>query len=134
MRGIRRQNPWTYLEEIVKEYKPELLGIVEPLIRPPAKLPLELGRLGFDSMFLHNDTPSKVGNIWVCWREGNVVTLYALSQQHITVKVGNLVLSFVHANSAYGIRRSLWSELTQIGLAVEPWDVVGDFNIVLMSK
>ncbi|KAF9600727.1 hypothetical protein IFM89_011414 [Coptis chinensis] len=50
--------------------------------------------------------------------------------QHITVKSGNLFLSFVHANSAYGIRRALWSELSQLGLVVEPWAVVGDFNIV----
>ncbi|KAF9604282.1 hypothetical protein IFM89_004988 [Coptis chinensis] len=66
----------------------------------------------------------------VCWRVGTVVTPYALSQQHITVKSGNLVLSFVHANSAYGIRRSLWLELSQLGLVAEPWAVVGDFNIV----
>ncbi|KAF9593035.1 hypothetical protein IFM89_019780 [Coptis chinensis] len=50
--------------------------------------------------------------------------------QHITVKSGNLVLSFVHANSAYGIRRSLWLELSQLGLVAKPWAVVGDFNIV----
>ncbi|KAF9602759.1 hypothetical protein IFM89_030915 [Coptis chinensis] len=91
----------------VQEYKPEFVCIVEPLRRPPAQLPLELSRWGFDSMFLHNDTPSKVGNIWVCWREGKVVTLYALLPQHITVKSGNLFLSFVHANSAYGIRKAL---------------------------
>ncbi|KAF9612625.1 hypothetical protein IFM89_003067 [Coptis chinensis] len=46
------------------------------------------------------------------------------------MKSRNLVLSFVHTNSAYGIRRSLWSELTQLGLVAKPWAVVGDFNIV----
>ncbi|KAF9591846.1 hypothetical protein IFM89_008496 [Coptis chinensis] len=130
MRGIRGQNPWMYLKDIVKEYQPEFVCIAEPLIRPPLSATSGALAFGFDSMFLHNDSPSKVGNIWVCWREGKVVTLYALSQQHITVKTGNLFLSSVHANSAYGIRRALWAELSQLGLAVEPWAVVGDFNIV----
>ncbi|KAF9603807.1 hypothetical protein IFM89_037941 [Coptis chinensis] len=87
MRGIRRQNPWMYLEDIVKEYQPEFVCIAEPLIRPPAQLPLALVKWG--------------------------------------------IFGFVGGReSAYGIRRALWAELSQLGLAVKPWAVVGDFNIV----
>ncbi|KAF9623735.1 hypothetical protein IFM89_004816 [Coptis chinensis] len=87
----------------------------------------------FSSNFLHNDIPNRVGNIWVFWKEGLDINLIGLSHQQITVKVGNSVMSFVHASCAYGIRRELWDELSFLGSGCAAWAIVGDFNIVTSS-
>ncbi|KAF9613775.1 hypothetical protein IFM89_011499 [Coptis chinensis] len=91
-KGIKGQDPWNYLEEIVNKFSPEFLCIVEPLIRPPTRLPRLLSRMGFGSSFVHNDTPNRVGNIWVFWKEDSAVNLINLSHQQITVKTGNYLL------------------------------------------
>ncbi|KAF9612999.1 hypothetical protein IFM89_004803 [Coptis chinensis] len=129
-RGVKRQEPWSYVEEIVNEFNPEFLCIAEPLIRPPTGLPSLLGRLGFGAKFVHNDIPNKVRNIWVFWKEELTVQLIAFSNQHITVKIGGFLMSFVHARSSYESHRSLWEELSQLGLNAEAWAVVGDFNVI----
>ncbi|KAF9605030.1 hypothetical protein IFM89_013196 [Coptis chinensis] len=36
----------------------------------------------------------------------------------------------VHASSSYVQRRVLWDELSHVGLSVEAWMIIGDFNIV----
>ncbi|KAF9619474.1 hypothetical protein IFM89_007222 [Coptis chinensis] len=57
-------------------------------------------------------------------------TLVSLLEQQITIQVENYLMSFVHANCFYGVRRQLWQELTMLGQSGQAWAVIGDFNIV----
>ncbi|KAF9589386.1 hypothetical protein IFM89_023418 [Coptis chinensis] len=57
-----------------------------------------------------------------------------MSHQHISIKTGDLLISLVHARSAYVQRRALWDELSQLGLNVEAWAVAGDFNVVTSNE
>ncbi|KAF9610053.1 hypothetical protein IFM89_019893 [Coptis chinensis] len=127
---MKRQGPWHFIEELVLEHNPCFLCIAEPLIKPPTVLPPLFSRLGFSARFLHNDTPPRVGNLWLFWKDELTVDLVDVSHQQITVKVGNFLLSFVHASSSYDTRRGLWQELGSLGNTVDAWAVVGDFNIV----
>ncbi|KAF9596337.1 hypothetical protein IFM89_008863 [Coptis chinensis] len=124
------QEPWYHIEELVLSHHPDFLCIAEPLIKPPNVLPPLLSKHGFSAIFYHNNTPHRVGNIWLFWREGMNPTLVNLSQQQITVEVGNSLMTFVHASSSYGIRRQLWQELSLMGTSGQAWAVIGDFNIV----
>ncbi|KAF9603846.1 hypothetical protein IFM89_038029 [Coptis chinensis] len=106
--GVKRQEPWYHIEELVLTHNPEFLCIAEPLIKPPNALPPVLTRLGFSANFLHNNT----------------------THRQITVKVKNSLMTFVHASSSYGIRREFWQELSLLGQSDHTWAVIGDFNIV----
>ncbi|KAF9601082.1 hypothetical protein IFM89_016055 [Coptis chinensis] len=129
-RGVKRQEPWYHIEELVLSHHPNFLCIAEPFIKSPNVLPPLLSKHSFSAIFYHNNTPHRVGNIWLFFREGMTPTLVNLSQQQITVKVGNFLLTFVHASSSYGIRRQLWQELSLLGTSGQAWAVIGDFNIV----
>ncbi|KAF9624674.1 hypothetical protein IFM89_012945 [Coptis chinensis] len=41
------------------------------------------GRYGFSVTFLHNDTPQRVSNLWIFWRDELAITLVSLSHQEI---------------------------------------------------
>ncbi|KAF9603354.1 hypothetical protein IFM89_035325, partial [Coptis chinensis] len=130
VRGMKRQGPWHFIEELVLEHNPCFLCIAEPLIKPPTVLPPLFSRLGLSSNFLHNDTPPRVGNLWLFWKDELTVDHVNVSHQQITVKVGNFLISFLHANSSYGTQRGLWQELGSLGNTVDAWAVVGDSNIL----
>ncbi|KAF9624259.1 hypothetical protein IFM89_009167 [Coptis chinensis] len=124
------QEPWYHIEELVLTHNPEFLCIVEPLIKPPNALLPVLSRHSFSANILHNNTPHKVGNLWIFWKDGLTPTLVSLSQQQITIKVKNSLMTFVHASSSYGIRRELWQELSLLSQSNQAWAVIGDFNII----
>ncbi|KAF9602149.1 hypothetical protein IFM89_025316 [Coptis chinensis] len=130
IRGINKEQSLSYLVDLVNEYKPEIVGVVEPLIAPPIFCPAALSRLGFSSNFIHNNIPSKRGNIWVFLKEGINATIVDISCQQISIKIEKFTISMVHASSYYVQRRVLWDELSHFGLSVEAWMIIRDFNIV----
>ncbi|KAF9599604.1 hypothetical protein IFM89_001100 [Coptis chinensis] len=108
VRGVKRQEPWTHVEELVLTHNPGFLCIEEPLIKTPNVLLPVLSKHGFSATFLHNNTLNRVGNIWLFWRESMSPTLVSLSEQQITVQMENYLMSFVHASYFYGVHRQLW--------------------------
>ncbi|KAF9609803.1 hypothetical protein IFM89_018600 [Coptis chinensis] len=106
-----------YREDIIKSNKPDIIGLAEPLILPPNSTPLVFTGLGYNTMFLHNNTVDRIGNIWVMWKDGLAVNLVNLSHQQITVQINQTLITFVHASSYYGrLNLMLWDELNRINV------------------
>ncbi|XP_026428403.1 uncharacterized protein LOC113324300 [Papaver somniferum] len=55
------------------------------------------------------------------------------TRQAITVQVGDVMVTGIHAECLTIDRRSLWDELVQINTWNAPWLVIGDFNVVLSN-
>ncbi|XP_026383716.1 uncharacterized protein LOC113279231 [Papaver somniferum] len=58
----------------------------------------------------------------------------SLSDQAITVEVGDTFVTGIHAASLTVQRRSLWEELVDISLMNKPWLAMGDFNTVMREE
>ncbi|XP_026459325.1 uncharacterized protein LOC113359985 [Papaver somniferum] len=55
----------------------------------------------------------------------------SITKQVITVNLGGVLVSGIHAASLTVDRRTLWSELEYVSSMDLPWLLIGDFNIVL---
>ncbi|XP_026378690.1 uncharacterized protein LOC113273139 [Papaver somniferum] len=54
-----------------------------------------------------------------------------LSEQSITIEVGDSLVTGIHAASLTINRRSLWNDLVTISKLEKPWLVMGDFNTIM---
>ncbi|XP_026397175.1 uncharacterized protein LOC113291910 [Papaver somniferum] len=59
---------------------------------------------------------------------------YAEHGQMITVQIGDILISGVHAHVGVVQRRYLWSEMEQIKMLNFPWLVIGDFNVITSAE
>ncbi|CAL9217005.1 unnamed protein product [Arabidopsis halleri] len=102
----------------------------------------------FESTFpgwqcLNNYMYGRLGRIWVCWSAEVDLHLIHMSAQQITCWIrfqasGEIfICSFVYASNFAIDRRALWKELTDIQVGcvqtINPWIVVGDFNVTLAT-
>lgn len=87
---------------------------------------------GMQSMAIHNTTLNYKGNIWLFWRKSiPTPSVVSITSHMITVAVGDIMVSGVHASVNMVQRRFLWSEMQMISDFKKPWIVSGDFNAVL---
>ncbi|KAK6794989.1 hypothetical protein RDI58_008442 [Solanum bulbocastanum] len=79
------------------------------------------------------------GRIWLGWRPHIQVHVLQVSEQFLHCKVETTafttMLTIVYAKNEAQLRKSLWSDLIQIGRNIqEPWHLSGDFNAVLTAE
>ncbi|XP_026442291.1 uncharacterized protein LOC113341748 [Papaver somniferum] len=90
---------------------------------------------GMEKMVIHNSCQGRKGNIWLfrnkCIAQPQVVSF---SSQMITVSVGDVLVSGVHAHVKVVQRRFLWSEMQIISDLKRPWIILGDFNAVMSDE
>ncbi|KAL5716607.1 hypothetical protein ACHQM5_009747 [Ranunculus cassubicifolius] len=133
IRGIRRTNPIPYLVALVEEFKPDVIGIAEPLINPDDNLAV-FNQIGFTGQLIHNHTDLRTGNIWIKVRDGLDYSIVSLDNQQISIRVQDKYISVVHASSSYIVRRDLWTQLTNNIPVNAPRVVIGDFNVVMYNS
>ncbi|XP_026458904.1 uncharacterized protein LOC113359498 [Papaver somniferum] len=86
-------------------------------------------------MIIHNSIEFVKGNIWLFWHASlSIPTVVLSTKQSITVKVGEVLVTWVHAACLIVDRRSLWEDLKNINELNLPWLVIGDFNVVLSCE
>ncbi|XP_026458497.1 uncharacterized protein LOC113358992 [Papaver somniferum] len=103
--GVSRRYDRVELYELVKEHKPDIIGLAEPRFACSPRFKRKLNIIGFSSNIIHNSNNDTVGNIWVMWSS-------SLPDPVVVT------------------RRSLWQQLG-LGNSQVTWLVVGDFNCVL---
>ncbi|XP_026455082.1 uncharacterized protein LOC113356225 [Papaver somniferum] len=132
--GIVRDEAQGRLRELVKEFKPDIIGIVEPRVSVTSRSVRRFSIQGVNNSIIHNSTNSRIGNLWVMWSL-NIADPVVLncSHQAITISVNGVHISIVHASSDQVTRRALWNQL-DMGAQRVPWLVVGDFNCVLRNE
>ncbi|XP_026448145.1 uncharacterized protein LOC113348541 [Papaver somniferum] len=131
--GFVRDEAQCKLKELVKDFRPDIIGIVEPMVSVSSRSICRFRIDGFNNSIIHNSTDSCIGNLWVMWslNVSDPVVLNC-SKQAITIGVDGVHISFVHASSVQTTRRNLWNELN-MGAQQVPWLVIGDFNCVLRN-
>ncbi|XP_026396268.1 uncharacterized protein LOC113290895 [Papaver somniferum] len=129
LRGLKRQKAKDKLYSLVKTNNPSLVWVVEPKIKVQKsgmKLP------GMHHKIIHNSKDNNKGNIWLFWNCSiQAPIVIQSSSQCITVEVGGVLVTGIHANSYTVNRRDLWKDLYETSLLEKPWLLIGDFNIVL---
>ncbi|XP_026410471.1 uncharacterized protein LOC113305668 [Papaver somniferum] len=81
---------------------------------------------------IHNAKDNTKGNIWLFWNSSLTAPVVVdMTSQCITVEVGGVLVTGVHAISYAINRRELWKNLCDISLLDKPWLILGDFNTVL---
>ncbi|XP_026435820.1 uncharacterized protein LOC113333608 [Papaver somniferum] len=83
-------------------------------------------------MVMHNSNDSRKGNIWLFWNSSlSRPIVISSSNQAITVQVGDVMVTGIHAVCLTVDRRELWEDLFNISQKDCPWMIIGDFNVVL---
>ncbi|XP_026451358.1 uncharacterized protein LOC113351623 [Papaver somniferum] len=76
---------------------------------------------GMKKMVIHNSTSDNKGNIWLFWNASiTQPTVISMSSQMVTVSVGDVLVSGVHAHVKLVQRRFLWSEMEMISEMNKP--------------
>ncbi|XP_026452135.1 uncharacterized protein LOC113352537 [Papaver somniferum] len=87
---------------------------------------------GMKKMVIHNSTSDNKGNIWLFWNASTTQpTVISMSSQMVTVSVGDVLVSGVHAHVKLVQRIFLWSEMEMISEMNKPWIILGEFNAIL---
>ncbi|XP_026453581.1 uncharacterized protein LOC113354465 [Papaver somniferum] len=130
--GLRRPRAKDKLRSLVKQFSPTLVWVVEPKIRWNSKDCKSLKLPGMHHKLIHNSTNERKCNIWLFW-SASITEPYVVSitNQVITVNVGGVLVSGIHAASLAANRKELWLELEQMSNMDLPWLSIGDFNTVL---
>ncbi|XP_026383960.1 uncharacterized protein LOC113279481 [Papaver somniferum] len=110
--GIVRDEAQCKLRELVKEHKPDIIGIDEPRVSVSSISIRRFLLEGFNNTIIHNSTESTIGNLWVLWpRDITEPVVLNTSRQAITIGVDGAMISLVHARSVQATRRNLWRQL-----------------------
>ncbi|XP_026448425.1 uncharacterized protein LOC113348777 [Papaver somniferum] len=128
--GVARVVAQDKLKELIREFKPDIFGIVEPKVPCSAGFRYGLLREGYSSHVINNASSSSIANIWVCYSNTLNLSIVNVSKKAITIEVDGVHVSFVHAIYIQVTRRSLWQQLVSSGDDI-PWLVIGDFNCIL---
>ncbi|XP_026377979.1 uncharacterized protein LOC113272344 [Papaver somniferum] len=132
--GIVCDEAQTKLRELIKEFKPDIIGIAEQKVSVSSRSVRRFCIDGFSSSIIHNSTDTCIGNLWVIWSLSVVDPVVVnCSKQTIIVGVDGVHISLVHAISLQTSRRNLWRQLDMGALQV-PWLTIGDFNCVLRNE
>ncbi|KAG6650510.1 hypothetical protein CIPAW_06G048500 [Carya illinoinensis] len=117
------------LRNLVRKYSISMLAISEPFIE--------------ESMFHFTkflDFPNYCsdeamrGKVWVMWNGHDDFEVVSMLDQMITGWVVlngiKVFVTFVYAKCSFYKRRGLWTDLVALQVGLNPWLIVGDFNII----
>ncbi|XP_026456991.1 uncharacterized protein LOC113357751 [Papaver somniferum] len=80
---------------------------------------------------IHNIVDGRKANLWIFWNNSiNASIVIHSSRQSITVEVGGVLVTGVHADVLCINRRDLWAELAPFSTSNKPWIILGDFNTI----
>lgn len=135
IRGIGNSDSCNELSNICRQYHPDLVCILEPMISfdiIPSSYWVSLN-LRLISM---NERGSLIPNMWLLGAPHIVALIILLSEQQITIQLDmegvTSQLSFIFTATTARKRKSLWSELLQLRQStLVAWMAIGDFNSVL---
>ncbi|XP_026453688.1 uncharacterized protein LOC113355121 [Papaver somniferum] len=134
IRGLKRMRAKDKLINLVKHFNPSLLWIAEPKIRTSRNYVKNLRLPGMNQMVIHNAFNGSKANIWLFWHDSiSTPNVISTTTQAITVKVGEVLVTGIHAACLTVDRRQLWDELVKIQDMNMPCLIIGDFNVVLSS-
>ncbi|XP_026399736.1 uncharacterized protein LOC113295619 [Papaver somniferum] len=131
--GIVRDEVQFKLKELVKSFKPDIIGIAKPRVVVSSRSMRHFKIDGFNSSIIHNSTESSIGNLWVMWSLNySEPVVLNMSRQAITIDVDGVYISMVDASSIQTTRRNFWRQL-DMGAQQVQWLVIGDFNCILRN-
>ncbi|XP_026451256.1 uncharacterized protein LOC113351500 [Papaver somniferum] len=111
---------------------PSLLWVAEPKIKVSGGGIKSLNLVGMSKMIIHNSSDTAKGNIWLFWNSSlSKPVVISSSSQAITVKVGDVMVTVIHAASITADKIVLWEEMIEISQMNYPWMIIRDFNVVL---
>lgn len=122
------------IKELLREYKPKILILLEPRIS--GAIADKVYRNNGRRRWIRSEAMGFSGGIWVCWDEDEVdLRLLRLTRSivHMEVRMGQgsrWLLKAVYANPQPSLRRYLWERLEELEI-FGPWMLVSDFNCVL---
>ncbi|XP_074293357.1 uncharacterized protein LOC141620362 [Silene latifolia] len=133
VQGTGNKRKISAIKEVVRTYKPMVLGLVETHMGEDHAIKMGM-ILGYDGQSRVNVIGFS-GGIWLYWKKNIViVTPITEHQQYITVKIsrnGELhwFFSAVYASPGPSNRRELGLELERFARQNNrPWIIAGDFN------
>ncbi|XP_026399691.1 uncharacterized protein LOC113295576 [Papaver somniferum] len=131
--GFARDESRCKLQELLKEFKPDIFCLAEPKVHCTLTFLRGLYVDGYKKEVIHNSVGRSKGNLWIFWSM-DIVTPVAVnsSRQATTIKVEDVFISFIHASCFQVTRRSLRQQLSSFDNNI-PWLVMGDFNCVLRN-
>ncbi|XP_026419462.1 uncharacterized protein LOC113315391 [Papaver somniferum] len=104
----------------------------EPKIKVSSSILKSLNLSEMSKMVIHNSNDSRKGNIWLFWNLSlSRPVVISSSNQAITVQVGDVMVTGIHAACLTVDGRELWEDLFNIIQRDCPWMIIGDFNVVL---
>lgn len=110
--GISRKEAKYKLYELVKEFKPDIIGLAEPRVACSARFRRSLKINGFSSEIIHNSVDNNIVNLWILSSSSMMVPVVINNpRQAITVSVDGVHISFIHAGYLQVTRRQLWQQL-----------------------
>lgn len=119
----------------IRKIKPSLVCLIETRVKE-VNMPKIVNKWFPDWNICHNYPYACNGRIWLLWKDYLVISVVAVTDQCITVKVqtvlGCFFFSAVYGFNSNSERRTLWSHLLSLNDQVDValWLLVSDYNIV----
>ncbi|XP_038688766.1 uncharacterized protein LOC119987931 [Tripterygium wilfordii] len=123
------------LKDMLKFYKPGILGLLEPKVSG-AQADSLCNQWGFEN-WVRVEAFGFSGGIWVFWKETLQISVIKTHPQFIHLRVqsngiNSWLLTVVYGSPNFNLRKLLWMDLnSEIKDNLDPWMVVGDFNSVV---
>ncbi|KAL9680031.1 hypothetical protein QQ045_017904 [Rhodiola kirilowii] len=134
-RGLGQPRTVRSLADLVRCYKPQVVGLIETKSNN-GRVEALRRRLGFDCG-LGVDSNGSSGGLALWWKEEIRLTVRSYSSYHIDcdLEVGERVrLTIFYGNPVTNRRSETWNLLRRLSQdSDQPWVVMGDFNEVLFS-
>ncbi|KAK8658040.1 hypothetical protein V6N13_036255 [Hibiscus sabdariffa] len=127
------------VKQYIRDYKPSLVGIVEPRISG-ARADSVIAALGF--RYSHRiEAAGFSGGLWLCWQDSIRIDVLVHHFQFMHCRVTCLstgsfsLVTLVYANPSVPKRKALWPHLRSLASSIrEPWLLMGDFNATLEAS
>ncbi|KAJ6435117.1 hypothetical protein OIU84_000357 [Salix udensis] len=140
IRGLNNPNKQRTIQQWINKNSIDLMGILEPRIRPANMEAVESG-LGLSNWrYSSNTLLQPLCRIMICWNPQRVaISNIILDSQWITCDVeskqrgGYARVTFVYGHNSLAERIALWNYLSQQQTVNGscPWMVTGDFNAIM---
>jgi exonuclease III len=135
-RGLARAPTIRALRAFIRNLRPDVLFLSETKV-VASRFQASLLRLGFSS-WLEVPPSGTRGGLFLTWKQGIVLDLFQMDQNHISCLVSSdtsassWMISCIYAPHTSMLRSAFWSNLTALGASFGgPWLLLGDFNSIL---